>query len=74
MSNDNWDITPEQEQELRQWARRIYAGEGIKRSISPRASIAVVAGMIGGHVFADGRLSNTVSSKVRLQIAREELP
>lgn len=67
-------ITPEQEQELRAWARRIYAGEGITRAKHPEYVIPVVAGMIGGHVFADGRLSNTVSAKTRLQIAREEQP
>ncbi|MBO0794339.1 MAG: hypothetical protein J2P36_25780 [Ktedonobacteraceae bacterium] len=66
-------ITPEQEQELRERARWIWQGEGVKR-VAPDQATGFVAGLLASWVFKGGRLANTVSPQDRLRIAGEERP
>lgn len=62
-----YPMTPEQEQEMRAVAQRMLQRH-------PRVvSIVAVASRLGGFVFKDGRLSDTVSFQRRCQIAQEEI-
>lgn len=67
----DYPATEEQVQELRKIARRIYAGEGVRR-IDPSKHIGFVAVLLGASVLEGGRLADTVSFAVRYQIAKEE--
>lgn len=61
----DYPMTPEQEQELRERARRFYRNQ-------PAASPEVAAIVLSAFVFEGGRLASSVSLQTRLRIASEE--